>query len=289
MALSACTSAQSTPAPDLSLEGTEWSYIATNLEDIWLEPVPNTEITIKFTRDEVSGSAGCNQFFGQYELVGDQLKIGPVGTTRMLCEDEIQHQEDVFLENLANVTSVEFVEQVAHFSMTERTSLVFGRDFHKQIIDHGGLHTFETCTASGGELIGPGNQCVIDQTVYFEDYRPQISLNSCSGYFDGCNYLTVSGGSLGATTLAACFEELDPPACYEGDLRVSTYSGQVVETSEDELSLKVGDIVHSILIAPGSELSVQVRNLSAETRLTVKVGQSDKDDRATLLAIVDSY
>jgi heat shock protein HslJ len=38
-------------------------------------------------KKKVTGFAGCNQFFGSYELDGASLKFGPVGSTRMACPD----------------------------------------------------------------------------------------------------------------------------------------------------------------------------------------------------------
>ena len=36
---------------------------------------------------KVTGFAGCNNFFGSYELDGSALKFGPFGSTRMACPD----------------------------------------------------------------------------------------------------------------------------------------------------------------------------------------------------------
>ena len=34
-----------------------------------------------------TGFAGCNNFFGNYELDGSSLSFGPLGATRMACPD----------------------------------------------------------------------------------------------------------------------------------------------------------------------------------------------------------
>jgi heat shock protein HslJ len=34
-----------------------------------------------------TGFAGCNNFFGSYELDGASLTFGPIGATRMACPD----------------------------------------------------------------------------------------------------------------------------------------------------------------------------------------------------------
>ena len=38
-------------------------------------------------KKQVTGFAGCNNFFGGYERDGTSLKFGPVGSTRMACPD----------------------------------------------------------------------------------------------------------------------------------------------------------------------------------------------------------
>ena len=66
------------------------------------EPVlPDTEITVRFDSAEkqVSGNAGCNSYFGSYEVDGLELTIpGPMAVTEMWCGEEIGEQEQEYLE-----------------------------------------------------------------------------------------------------------------------------------------------------------------------------------------------
>ena len=39
------------------------------------------------TQKQATGFAGCNHFFGSYELDGSSLTFGPIGATRMACPD----------------------------------------------------------------------------------------------------------------------------------------------------------------------------------------------------------
>jgi heat shock protein HslJ len=63
-------------------------------------PIVGTELTATFTEDQVSGSAGCNQYNGSYTLDGDTVTIGPLATTRMACEQDVMDQETAFLTAL---------------------------------------------------------------------------------------------------------------------------------------------------------------------------------------------
>lgn len=90
------------------LEDYEW--VLTSHGKYWepLSVLPDTEITAYFDSEtkEVSGSAGCNRYFGSYEVDGLSLSItGPIGMTEMWCGDEIGEQERVYLEALQDAVS----------------------------------------------------------------------------------------------------------------------------------------------------------------------------------------
>lgn len=61
----------------------------------------NTAIFVRFEADgRLTGHAGCNRFFGSYELTGDRIAIGPLGATRMACPGAVMDLEMAFLEAL---------------------------------------------------------------------------------------------------------------------------------------------------------------------------------------------
>lgn len=65
--------------------------------------------TVNFARDgSMTGRAGCNSYRTHFELGDDgELNIGPVSTTRMVCEPAVMEFETRFLRALASVTNVE--------------------------------------------------------------------------------------------------------------------------------------------------------------------------------------
>ena len=92
---------------EVSLEDTRWvlqSYGEPgNLKDI----LADTEIKAEFVSSEgtVKGSAGCNSYFGSYDVKGNQISIpGPVGATEMYCTEPegIMEQEQEYLAILQN-------------------------------------------------------------------------------------------------------------------------------------------------------------------------------------------
>ena len=91
-----------------TLENKTWmleSYGKTgNLQAV----LEDTEITATFDSEkgQVTGSAGCNSYFGGYELKGNELSLpGPVGSTMMSCGEQIDQQEIQYLQILQNAES----------------------------------------------------------------------------------------------------------------------------------------------------------------------------------------
>ena len=68
-----------------------------------------TTLYAKFSEDGVvSGSAGCNNFTGSYEVDGQALGMGPAAVTRKMCMgDGIMEQESAFLAALASAATWE--------------------------------------------------------------------------------------------------------------------------------------------------------------------------------------
>jgi len=65
-------------------------------------------VTVQFMKDgSLSGFGGCNNFFGSYQLTGDEIKIDPLGSTMMACEKGM-NQEAVVLQALEKATKVTF-------------------------------------------------------------------------------------------------------------------------------------------------------------------------------------
>ncbi|MFM8322209.1 MAG: META domain-containing protein [Chloroflexota bacterium] len=68
-------------------------------------------VTAQFGPDgALNGFGGCNTFFGSYELTGDTIKIGPLGSTMMACEQGM-NQETLVMSALQMATKVAFTPQ----------------------------------------------------------------------------------------------------------------------------------------------------------------------------------
>jgi heat shock protein HslJ len=91
-------------AQSQNLEGTTWQAISyNNGKQAVINVLAGTELTADFGADgSLSGSAGCNQYTGQYEINGNQITIGPLASTKMYCEGPagVMDQESQFLAAL---------------------------------------------------------------------------------------------------------------------------------------------------------------------------------------------
>ena len=72
-----------------------------------LPAVKGFKTTIAFSEDnQISGNAGCNQYFGSYELSEESFNVSGIGSTKKMCPENIMTQEDNFLITLEGANSV---------------------------------------------------------------------------------------------------------------------------------------------------------------------------------------
>jgi heat shock protein HslJ len=89
------------PAPE-PLVGTTWTLDSLYSADAVSSVIAGSTITAVFGEDgRVSGSAGCNNYFGSYTVTGSSLAIGSTGSTKMNCPGAgIMQQENTYLASL---------------------------------------------------------------------------------------------------------------------------------------------------------------------------------------------
>jgi heat shock protein HslJ len=98
------------PAP-LPLTGTTWVLESISTGSGAVSSVlAGTEIHAFFSDEgRVTGSAGCNQYFADFNRTGNSLGFGPIGSTKMYCgePDGRMAQEQAYLSLLGSVTGYE--------------------------------------------------------------------------------------------------------------------------------------------------------------------------------------
>ncbi len=107
IALAACAAQEPAPA----LAGREWVLQSYGPQDDPQGLIEGTEVTATFDSGEgqVTGSAGCNHYFGSYELKGSKLSIGPLASTEMWCAspEGVMDQEAAYLTALGAAETAE--------------------------------------------------------------------------------------------------------------------------------------------------------------------------------------
>jgi heat shock protein HslJ len=100
------------PDTQPTLKGTSWVLEHYGESGNLTPAIPGREPTISFTAGELTGSAGCNAYFGSYTSDTDgSLEISHLGNTEMYCvEDGVMDQEQAFLEALAAANKYKIVE-----------------------------------------------------------------------------------------------------------------------------------------------------------------------------------
>ena len=99
---------------DIPLVGTFWE-----LTELKGEPgvhPDHEKIHIRLREDEprIGGFSGCNRFMGNYELDGEALRFGELGSTMMACPNLDDEQR--FLRAMAEVAKYEISGESLEFS-----------------------------------------------------------------------------------------------------------------------------------------------------------------------------
>ena len=105
--LAACITPPAAPAGDANpLTGTKWQLVT-----LAQQPVLTTAaVTVEFTDDELTGSAGCNTYSAPYRLSNKTITMSAAAATLMACVDEQQMaQETNYFEVLGTVTQFQVV------------------------------------------------------------------------------------------------------------------------------------------------------------------------------------
>lgn len=90
LALIACTPERSGIAEDggsSTLENVQWTLIELEGAPIAAAAGGTPTISLSSKDQRARGFAGCNRFFGGYELNGDGLRLAGLAATRMACPD----------------------------------------------------------------------------------------------------------------------------------------------------------------------------------------------------------
>ena len=115
-------------APPAPVEGSLWTLKSLFNSDGEPESVlPGTGITLEFEDEQISGNAGCNEYFGAYMSEEDTLSVTVIGFTEMYCSpEELMEQEGDYLTLLDSAVSYQIIaDRLEIFSGSGDTILTF--------------------------------------------------------------------------------------------------------------------------------------------------------------------
>ena len=85
------------PGAAPGLYATEWKAVLV----AGRQPLAGREPTLKFARDTLTGSGGCNHLSGKYKVEGDRIAITELGANLAGCPAPAGEIEGLFLNALA--------------------------------------------------------------------------------------------------------------------------------------------------------------------------------------------
>jgi len=97
------------PAP---LQGTQWELSTyNNGQQAMVSVLPGTRITALLDQGKISGSAGCNNYGGAYVIDGNNISIGPLASTEMMCADPegVMEQEAQYISAMDSVAKYQVI------------------------------------------------------------------------------------------------------------------------------------------------------------------------------------
>ncbi len=99
-------SSESSPPSGLGLKNSSWQLERWERQGSVVALVPKTKMSLRFENNQVNGFGGCNSFSGSYNLLNNQLSVGPLNATRMGCDGLVMNQESQFFSALQSVRRV---------------------------------------------------------------------------------------------------------------------------------------------------------------------------------------
>lgn len=95
-----------------SLEDTEWQL--KSFMDGKAKATGKANLMMDSEKKRVAGSAGCNRYFGSYNVSGETIQFSQMGATKMMCQD--MSEEDHFFK---------YMQRVNRFQMEANQLILF--------------------------------------------------------------------------------------------------------------------------------------------------------------------
>ncbi|UCB43202.1 MAG: META domain-containing protein [Dehalococcoidales bacterium] len=114
----------------VTLESTRWVLESFGNPDNPQAVLEDTVITAEFSAGEVSGSAGCNSYFGSYVIDGQDITIGSIASTEMAClePEGVMDQETLYLLALGQAERFQIEDSTLEIFYSGGQVLIFSAE-----------------------------------------------------------------------------------------------------------------------------------------------------------------
>ena len=109
------------------LKNTSWKLLNMDGKDISkLISKNDNNITLSFNENGINGNSGINNYFGKYEIVNNNIKVSPLGSTEMAGPENLMKIEREFLKLLENSKKIKLSNQKTLVLTTDKgKTLIF--------------------------------------------------------------------------------------------------------------------------------------------------------------------
>ena len=107
------------------LQNTNWQLVNMAGKDMEIKNLQNEgKITLSFKENRISGNSGINNYFGNYEIMDDNINIGTVGSTEMAGPENLMKIEREYLALLENSTKIRMTDQTTLILTTNKGEIL---------------------------------------------------------------------------------------------------------------------------------------------------------------------
>ena len=71
-------------------------------------PVYKLVFEVVASENKISGKTSCNTYSGNFTITNNEIKIGPLATTKMYCEEDVMEEEHRLFEAFNNAKTFVF-------------------------------------------------------------------------------------------------------------------------------------------------------------------------------------
>jgi heat shock protein HslJ len=254
-----------------SLEGRLWQLESYRAGDgNVVSVIRGTETTIEFRDGQLSGNAGCNGYFGSYEVDDNSLTVGPIGMTEMYCgaPQGVMEQEAAYLAALQSAASYQILDDQLQISNADAETVLTYTAISPAALPG----TSWTVTSYNN-----GKQAVVSVIIGTEITASFAEDGKLTGSA-GCNNYTaayeVDGENItigpAATTRMMCAEP-DGIMEQEAQYLAALETAATYRIQGDRMEMRTADGAMAVNFATADEAAVPPELMTALRNMTYKV------------------